>query len=201
MKEKFEILESLPCYGNMYISIPENGYTKFSEGLPVKFYKEDGTDWVANFELGFSNLKFASKFKNSNNIIIIASGICYVINPESTKPIITFGYDFNKVFQYKNSFILIGESSITIIESMDNIKHFENLCYDGISEVKLENEILTGILHDFNSSGDYDNNLFFLNLEKLEITQRKISEPKIELKNKSLNINNNIKDKKWWKFW
>ena len=108
---------------------------------------------------------------------------------------------FNKVFQYKNSFILIGESSITIIESMDNIKHFENLCYDGISEVKLENEILTGILHDFNSSGDYDNNLFFLNLEKLEITQRKISEPKIELKNKSLNINNNIKDKKWWKFW
>ena len=81
-QEKFEILESLPCYGNMYISIPENGYTKFSEGLPVKFYKEDGTDWVGNFELGFSNLKFASKFKNSNNIIIIASGICYVINPE-----------------------------------------------------------------------------------------------------------------------
>ena len=30
-----------------------------------------------------------------------------------------------------------------------------------ISEVKLENGILTGILYDFNSSGDYDNNLFF----------------------------------------
>ena len=185
----------------MYISIPENGYTKFSEGLPIKFYKEDGTYWVGNFELGYSNLKFASNFINSNNIIIIACGICYVINPEFTKPIITFGHDYNTVFQYKSLFILIGESSITIIESIDNIKHFENLCYDGISEVKLENGILTGILYDFNSSGDYDNNLFFLNLETLEITQRKVSQPKIELKNKNLKRSINVRDKKWWKFW
>ncbi len=185
----------------MYVSIPENAYTKFSEGLPVKFYKEDGTDWVGNFEIGFTSLKFASRFKNSDNIIIIAFGICYVINPESTKPIITFGYDFNKVFQYKNLFILIGESSIIIIESIDNIKEFKNLCYDGISEVKIENEILTGILHDFNSSGDYDNNLFSLNLETFEITKVRISEQKNNLKNKNLKISNNVIDKKWWKFW
>ena len=72
MKEKFEILSGLPVYGEMYITIPENAYTQFSEGLAVKFIRKDNSEWIGNFEKGNSNLKFASQLNDSENILIIA---------------------------------------------------------------------------------------------------------------------------------
>ena len=83
----------------MYVSIPENGYREFSEGLAVKFIRKDNSEWIGNFERGNSNLKFASELKDSGNILIIAFGICYIINAENTKPIIEFGFDYKEVFE------------------------------------------------------------------------------------------------------
>jgi len=175
----------------MYVSIPENGYKVFSEGLAVKFIKKDNSEWIGNFERGNSSLKFASKLKNSENILIIAFGICYIMNAENTKPIIEFGYDYKKVFEYKNILILIGEYSISVVESIDKIKHFDDLCYDGITNVELENEKIIGILNNFNPSGNgYIKNNFSLNLETLEFNETKITEKEEE--------NIKVKKKRWW---
>ena len=199
MKEKFEILKGLPAYGEMYISIPENGYSEFSEGLAVKFIKNDKTEWIANFETGNSSLKFGKEFKNSQNVLIIACGICYLMNPNEIKPKVEFGNDFEKIFEYKKKFILVGKYSISIIEDIDKIIHFDDLCYDGIKNVKVENDNLIGILNNYDSNGEELESDFILNLENLkfqEIEKRRI------LQNENLiKRENKIENKSWWKIW
>ena len=50
--KQYELLESLPAYGPMYIPISETGEPFYSEGVAVRFYKKDGTAWVGNFATG-----------------------------------------------------------------------------------------------------------------------------------------------------
>ena len=188
MKEKFEILPGLPVYGEMYITIPENAYTQFSEGLAVKFIKKDNSEWIGNLEKGNSNLKFGSELQDGN-VLIIALGICYIIDVENKKPIKDFGFDYKEVFEYKNCLVLIGEYCISIVESANEIKHFENLCYDGITDIELENGKITGILNSFDSVKVVKRG-FSLNLETLEFT-----------KNGIVKAQNQAEDKKWWKVW
>ena len=202
MEEKFEILNGLPTYGEMYISIPENGYSEYSEGLAIKFIKNDNTKWIANFEIGITSLKFATKLKNSEDILIIACGNCYIINPEEIKPKAKFGHDYKKVFEYKNKFILIGEYSITIIENTDKIEHFDDLCYDGISNVTLETENLVGVLNDYNSLTDgYDKSDFVLNLETQKISKTETIKIQNEVKNERKVEIKKDGNEKWWKLW
>ncbi|MFV8347586.1 hypothetical protein [Flavobacterium sp. ZB4P13] len=202
MKETFEILKGLPAYGEMYTSIPENGYSEFSEGLAIKFIKKDNTEWIGNFETGSSSLKFATKLKNSESILIIACGICYIMNSEETKPKIEFGHDYKYVFEYKTKFVLVGEYSISIVESIDKMEHLDNLCYDGITNVKLENENLIGVLNSYNSSGEGYKSDFILNLETTEFkeTERNESQNKVNNQNE-ISKENIVKTKKWWKLW
>ena len=180
------MLDGLPPYGNMYISIPQNGYTEYSEGVVVEFEKKDKTKWIGNFETGNSNLKFSSKLNNSEDIIIIAKGICYIINVEKTIPLKVFGFDYKEIYNYRNLFILIGEYSISIVESADKIFHFSDLCYDGIKNSQLIDDKLYGELYNFNPSVDnYLITNFLLNLENLEYSE----------------VKKNDETKDWWKFW
>ncbi|WP_298394733.1 hypothetical protein [Flavobacterium sp.] len=189
MNKKFEILQSLPVYGDMYSTIPENAYTQFSEGLAVKFIKKDRSEWIGNLEKGNSTFKFGSELQDGT-ILIIALGICYILDIESKKAIKNFGFDYKKVFEYKNSLILIGEYCISIVENAHNIKHFDNLCYEGISNVALENENINGILNTIDSSFNNKEIAFSLNLETFEVT--------INGKTKS---QASTERKKWWKIW
>ena len=180
----------------MYISIPENGYSEFSEGLAIKFIKKDNTEWIGNFETGSSNLKFARKLKNSENILIIACGNCYIMNSEETKPKVEFGHDYKYIFEYKTKFVLVGEYSISIVEDVDKIEHLDNFCYDGITNVKLENENLIGELNSCNSYGEGYKSDFILNLETSEFKEIERIEKRDEISLKSI-----VKNKKWWELW
>jgi hypothetical protein len=202
LKEKFEILKGLPAYGEMYISIPENGYSEFSEGLAVKFIKNDKTEWIANFETGNSSLKFATKLKNSENVLVVAFGICYIINPEETKLKVEFGNDYKNVFEYKNKFVLVGKYSISIVESIEKIIHLDDLCYEGITNVKLENENLIVVLNNYDSSGESYKSDFVLNLETIEFKETERIQNQTKIENQIATKKENKKEnKKWWKLW
>jgi hypothetical protein len=195
LKRRFEILTGLPAYGDMYISFPENGYNEFSEGLAVKFIRKDNSEWIGNFSTGNSILKFAVELENSDNILIIAYGVCYIVNLESKQSLIEFGYDFRKVFQYKNRIILIGEYLISVVESVEKIKDFDNLCCEGITNIELEDSKITGILHDYKFRGnDTIKRNFSLNLETLELLINVITESQKQSES-------NRKAKKWWEIW
>ncbi|RZK00849.1 MAG: hypothetical protein EOO43_25020 [Flavobacterium sp.] len=182
MKEKFRILKGLPPYGEMYVSFPQNGYSEYSEGLVVEFLKNNESKWVGNFETGYSNLKFASQL-NNDDILIIAKGICYIIDSENPRSVIEFGVDFKEVYKYNTSIIIVGEYSIVVVKSKSEIIHFDNLCYDGITETKLVENKLNGILNDYYSNGENAQSKFVLDLENWKF--QRIEKNKI----------------KSWKFW
>ena len=53
VQRRYEILDGLPTYGPMYVPVSEDGEPFYSEGFVVRFYKSDGSEWVANFKPGW----------------------------------------------------------------------------------------------------------------------------------------------------
>lgn len=193
MNSKFEILKGLPPYGKMYVPIPEGN---LSEGLPVEITKDDGTKWVANIEYGKEEFNYINELNNPTEILIISKGCCYIIDRNKEKSITDFGYDFNQVIVHNEKFILIGTRNISIVENSEKIKHFKDLCWDFIEDIKFENGILHGVLNDYNASDKYDKTDFIIDLKTFELTK-----PKKEFQKKENSEIKKSDSKKWWEIW
>lgn len=142
-------MEALPTYGPMYIPVTENEETFYSEGFSVRFYKSDGTDWVANFKPGWTNLKIIYELKDTSNLLVIAGGICYLMNPNETKPVSVFGDFFSTVLQVQDGRIVLqNQTDLTIIETDGNHWDSERISWDGLKDLKLENNIVIGLSCD-----------------------------------------------------
>lgn len=133
IEQKFERLNSLPPYGPMYTSITESGEEFYSEGFVVRFFKDDRTNWVANFQPGWTGLSDVIVLQESNNLLIIANGICYIMNPNQIKPIAVFGINYKAIFEASNHrFVLSDDTGVTIIESNEvigTLKEFHGMVY------------------------------------------------------------------------
>lgn len=148
-EKRYEILNSLPTYGPMYVPVKDNGEAFYSEGFPVRFYKTDGTEWVANFKPGWTDLKVIYELKNTSKLLVIACGTCYLMNPEETKPISVFGVGYSTVLKCQNGrLILQDQTDLTIIETDGNHWDTERISWDGLKDLKIENNIITGLSFD-----------------------------------------------------
>ena len=145
----YEILTSLPTYGPMYISVTNDGKPYYSEGLPVRFYKKDGTEWVANFKPGLTNFVKVMELKNSLNLLIIAYGTCYIISPNNTTPILVFGVGFTCILEANNDrLVLQDQTDLTIVEPNGTYWVTERISWDGIKELRIENSNVIGLSYD-----------------------------------------------------
>ncbi|RZJ67611.1 MAG: hypothetical protein EOO50_04850 [Flavobacterium sp.] len=178
MAENFRILKGLPAYGDLYVSIPQNGYKEFSEGFVIEFLAQNG-HWVGNFQLGSSNLKFVAQL-DENEMLVIADGTVYLVDVNSKRELLHFGFHYDQVLQYDRFFILVDDYSIDIVKNSSEIKRFKDLSLDGISGVKIQKRKLTGISHDFDGYGKSCENQFSIDLETFEFKKHK---------------------PKWWRFW
>ena len=206
-KNRFEILNSLPTYGPMYISITENGGEYYQEGFVVRFYKDDKTDWVANFKPGINEFNKIFDFPLKNRIVIFAGGMCYVMNPNLEKPILIFGIAINNVFQSENGSLICVDS--TGVEILDNTNGelwtSERISIDGFKDLIFENEILIGKSFDpMNSLKEWSK--FSLNIKTKEIKGGSFREmiernPNLEMKNRIEIQEKKLKERIKWKFW
>ncbi|RPD45182.1 hypothetical protein [Paracnuella aquatica] len=148
-EKRYEILNALPTYGPMYVPVTDNGEPFYSEGFPVRFYRTDGTEWVANFQPGWTDLKKIIEFDKTQNLLIIACGTCYIMNQNETKPIQVFGVGYSNIFSASNDrLVLQDQTDLTIIEPDGNHWHTERISWDGLKEIKVENSIITGLSYD-----------------------------------------------------
>ena len=146
IEAKYEILKSLPAYGPMYTPISESGERFYSEGFVVKFFKKDGTNWVGNFKEGWTGLNAVYDFNDYNNLLVIAGGTCYIMNPEETKPIMTFGVGYETVIKApKNRLILQDSTELSIVEANGEIWHTERISWDGIKELRVDGQFVKGL--------------------------------------------------------
>jgi hypothetical protein len=154
--KRYEILQSLPTYGPMYIPVTEDGTPYYSEGFPVRFIRKNGTEWVANFKPGWTNLKLVVELKKSSNLLIIANGTCYIINPENTIPISVFGVDFSDVLNANNDrLVLHNEIELTVIEPNGDYWNTERISWDGIKELQIIDNNITGLSYDPMNSDEW----------------------------------------------
>ncbi|WP_304344572.1 hypothetical protein [Chryseobacterium koreense] len=129
--KKYEILEALPTDGPMYIPVSENDETFYSEGVPVRFYKSDGTNRIANFKPGWTDLKVIYELKDTANLLVIACGTCYLMNPDQTAPLSVFGVGYETVLETENGrLVLQDETDITIVETNGSHWHSERISWD-----------------------------------------------------------------------
>jgi len=175
MNKRYEILDGLPIYGDMAVPIVSDSEVFVSEGYVVKFYKDNGSTWIANFPQGLGSLSFVKSIPNNNSILVVAGGDGYLMNPNHTKPIQEFNYFADTMVERDNGRLILA--SLTDIMFLDENAEIEwetgRVSWDGIKDLKLEGNILTGYAYDV---GMYDENnddnawvKFTIDLETKEI--------------------------------
>jgi hypothetical protein len=147
--KRYDILQSLPTYGPMYIPVTDNDEGFYSEGFVVRFYKSDGTDWVANFRPGWTDLEEIHEFANDERLLVVARGTCYMMNPDQTKPLSVFGVGYEKVFKtHDQRLILQDQTDLTIIETNGEHWATERISFDGLKDLQLESNLVTGLSYN-----------------------------------------------------
>jgi len=139
----------------MYVPITYNGEPIYSEGFTVRFYKNDGTEWVANFQTGWTNLKEIIEFEKTHYLLVVACGTCFLMNPDETKPIEVFGVGYSAILKAnKDRLVLLDQTNLTIIEQDGTHWDTERISWDGFDDIKVENNLVSGL--EFNPSQDAD---------------------------------------------
>ena len=157
VRKRYEILDSLPAYGPMYIPVTGTGDTHFySEGYVVRFFKSGGGEWVANFAPGWSGCSGVYDFPGHDRTIVIAGGFGYVMSPEREVPFFTFGYDIRDMIPMENgSMVCSGQSSVILVDAeAGELWISERISWDGITGLKLEGVTLTGLSYDPTNAND-----------------------------------------------
>ncbi len=172
----------------MYIPVTENDEPFYSEGFAVRFYKTDGTQWVANFQPGWTDFKTIIELADTTDLLIIAFGTCYLMNPDQVRPIAVFGVGYLTTFKTTSGrLILQDQTDFTIVEPNGQHWHTERISWDGLKELELNENIMTGLA--YNPTCDADEWVTFsYNIETKELIGGSYPQP------------DKIKKSKW-RFW
>jgi hypothetical protein len=193
MNKRFEVLDRLPAYGPMYIPVTKSGHPYYSEGFVVRFFRINDNSWVANFERSFGELDTVIELDNTTDILVIAGGLCYIIDVNSTKPKDVFGHFTLFIKTNTGTVVLANSTSLTFIESDGTLWNSINMSWDGIIDIRFytdeeNNSIVTGLSYDpFNDNDEWVP--FSYNISKEELTggsRQRYQKASV---------------KPWWKFW
>ena len=87
----FEILPGMPAYGPYPEQFSSTSWGTHSEGFVIRLQPRDAEPWVGNFQRGLSSYDAAHLHPNSRDVVVVAGGQAYVVEPKSRHLIETFG--------------------------------------------------------------------------------------------------------------
>lgn len=146
IQKKYEILDGLPPYGPMYIPISKSAEKFYNEGFVVRFFRNDGSNWVGNFKTGWTKYSDVFELPNTDKIIVIAYGQGYIITTEDQRTIATFGIGITKIIRTDNDrFIAVDQTDLAIIEDDGTIWRSERISWDGLEDLTFKNNTVTGL--------------------------------------------------------
>lgn len=199
----YEILNALPTYGPMYVPVTGDDEPYYSQGFTVRFYKDDKSDWVANFKPGWTGLNAVYELDNQQNVLVIAGGTCYIMNPNDSKPTEVFGVGYETVIKTLDGRLILQDLTyITVVEPNGEHWNTERISWDGLKDLKLEGNLITGLSFD----PMYDKEewvKFVVDLEKRKVTggsYRQYEFKPVGQNVESVHRKQGLK-KPWWKIW
>jgi hypothetical protein len=197
--KQYEKLDGLPPYGPMYISVTDNDEPYFSEGYVVRFFKSDGSNWVANFRPGWTNYYNIFDYPELKTVIVFAGGHGYIMSPDNEKPKYIFGLTITDVLQTSNGSLVCSDGiGIHFFDNSNGqIWRSERISWDGIIDLEIKDDILFGKAYDpTNSNQEWSD--FSLNL----LTKKVEGGTWREFINNNQNfLVDKKKEKTWWKIW
>ena len=185
----------------MYIPVTNDGQPFYSQGFVVRLYKSDGSNWVANFQLGLGGHSGVYELQEKSKFVIFAGGNCYIMTPDSTKPLDRFGVAFQQVFiSNQKELIVIDLTDITVIEPNGQHWDSERISWDGFKDLKLSESTISGLSFD---PMDRKNEWipFTFNIQTREITGGSYRRYEFTPIGKNVERVKRKDETPWWKFW
>lgn len=142
----FRRLPGLPPYGPLATAFPPKWGCLGREGLVVSFETEEG-EWVANFQPGLGGVDVVWAHPNGHDIVVIASGDLWVVNPELRSAELLLGA-IDRGFQV--------DDPLGLVLSIQGIAwarlgpqglewHTRRLSWDGFDELRIVGDQLVGL--------------------------------------------------------
>jgi len=78
---RFEVLPGLLPYGDSPEAFTATGQGRHREGYVVRFEPDGAESWVGNFQRGQSSLDLVCDHPNGRELIVVAGGQGYVVDP------------------------------------------------------------------------------------------------------------------------
>jgi hypothetical protein len=143
---RFEVLPGLPPYGPMAISFTENGPREYREGLVLRFYPRRAEPWIGNFLGGIAGCTVVLDHPNETDVIVVASGEAYIVEPESRALRGRFGGDIQQVISLPllRSVIFQDATNFTSIAADNNGWRSPRISWDGFRNIEVHGTELWG---------------------------------------------------------
>jgi hypothetical protein len=148
--KRYEVLKGLPPYGKPAIPMVPDGELFVSEGFVVKFYKEDGNEWIGNFPKGVTDLFAVRSFDTSQLLLIISGGDGYLIDPNKPEVLKYFDYMVTEMLEWEEGkLILASYDSVTAIDKSGHVVWKVDLDgSDGVKDLYIDDHVLFGKAYD-----------------------------------------------------
>jgi hypothetical protein len=157
MNKRYELLNSLPAYGPMYVSVTENDEPFYSEGMVIRLFRTDGTDWIANFQPGWTDLNMVYELPDLSGLLVIAGGTCYIMLPDKKQAVEVFGVSYKEVVQADDGRLILQDGVyLTIVEKNGEYWVSQRISWDGIKDLSIEGTLVIGLfLNPMNSNDEW----------------------------------------------
>jgi hypothetical protein len=83
-----------------------------SEGFVVKFIPTRGDAWVGNFQGGFGKCHGVFLHPDRKNLVVVANGQAYVVDPETRSLVAEFGADLVEAFEVPEIDLLVFTNGV-----------------------------------------------------------------------------------------
>jgi hypothetical protein len=140
------VLVGLPATGPLPESFSPTGQGKHREGFVVRFETDDGQQWVGNFQPGSFGLDTVYDHPNGRDVLVIARGQGYLVDPNDRNKRDYFGGDIQDSFTVPElSAVVFGNGLwFEAIGSAGLIWRSERISWDGMRDLAKDSLRLFG---------------------------------------------------------
>jgi hypothetical protein len=143
---RFEVLPGLPAYGPMALSFTRHGAREYREGLVVRFHPSSSEPWVGNFIGGETACNFVLDHPNGTDVIVVAQGEAYIVNPENRTIRQTIAGDVEEIFPLPSlrSIVFRCMVDFTAVTADDTGWRSPRISWDGLRNIEVGGTELVG---------------------------------------------------------
>ncbi len=144
----FKKLSGLPPYGAPAkpFSFQKEGGHYASEGIVVEFTDGSGASWVGNFQPCGGNYSTVLPHPNDRDVIVIAGGQGYIVDPLEQQVVELFGGHIETVIEVPERKLVVFGNGLAFeaYGTRGNMWRSRRISWDGIKNIRQEGEALVG---------------------------------------------------------